>query len=147
MRIRRIGKRAYKKFADRELKAFFKEFYGKRESKFHISVHSAKEKMYRFAAMEGDRTVGALSLQVFPGIAKIGAFSVVKSSRDLGIGSKLLEKCESVARKMGCRKIWLFAFPNWPAYGFYKKHGYRKEALLRRHWGGKSDLAIMSKFL
>lgn len=147
MQIMGVGKKAYKKFADEELKAFFSEIYGKREGKIHSSIYSAKGKTFRFVAKEGNRALGALSIQVYPGVAKIGAFAVAKSRRDLGIGSKLLEKCEAVASKEGCRKIWLFTFQDWPAFGFYKKHGYRKEALLKRHWGGKSDLVIMSKFL
>lgn len=147
MKIVEIGKKSHKKIADSELKAFFRDFYGKGQGKIHSKIYSAKEKAFRFAAIEGGRPAGAISLSVFPGIAKIGAFAVAKTRRDFGIGGKLLKKCEQIARRYKCSKIWLFTFPDWPAFGFYKKHSYKKEALLRKHWGGKYDLVIMSKFL
>ena len=127
------------------MEQFFQDFFGKKDGKEYYKTYSVKEKKIFFAAKEGRKTVGVVSLRIGHKVAGIGAFVVGKGYRQIGVGSKLLEKCESVAKKNKCKKIWLWTLPTIKAYEFYKKRGYIEEARLKEHFGGK-DLSVMSKF-
>ncbi|MCI0504197.1 GNAT family N-acetyltransferase [Candidatus Micrarchaeota archaeon] len=146
MKIGKISKSADLRFAHRELEQFLIDFFGKEKSKEYIKAVSVKEKKIFFAAREGEKIVGMASLSVGHKVARLGSFVVAKKSRQSGVGTKLLDKCENVAKKNKCEKIWLFALPTTKAFGFYKKRGYVEEARLKRHFGG-ADLSVMSKFL
>ena len=146
MEIKSLSKAGYKRFADREMKLFFEDAFGKAGHDYYLT-YSAKEKKFLFRAVEGNKTVGVVSLSIFQNVAKLGAFVVTKNCRGTGAGSMLLEKCETVAKKNKCKKIWLHTFPSIKAYGFYKKNGYVEEARLEKHWAGKHPISVMSKFL
>ncbi|MFH1221685.1 MAG: GNAT family N-acetyltransferase [Candidatus Micrarchaeota archaeon] len=145
MRITKIGKNAYKRFVDSEMKDFFIDFFGKSVGSDYYKTYSFKEKKFLFAAKEKGKTIGVILLRVGHRVASIGAFAVTKGYRKKGVGSKLLEKCEAVARKNRCKKIWLWTVPAMPAYKFYKENGYKEEARLKKHFGGR-DLCVLSKF-
>ena len=145
MKIEKISNSIYRKFSDKEMEQFFQDFFGKKDGKEYYKTYSVKEKKIFFAAKEGRKTVGVVSLRIGYKVAGIGAFVVGKGYRKKGVGSKLLEKCESVAKKNKCKKIWLWTLPTIKAYEFYKKRGYIEEARLKKHFGGK-DLSVMSKF-
>jgi len=125
------------------------DLYGKKQGNEDYKVFSAKEKYYYFTAKKGNKTIGAIKLGIHmdEGVAHIGAFIVSKEHRDDGVGSELLEKCEQLARKHKCKKIWLWAFPFFDSYKFYKKRGYVEEGRLKKQWGGKRDMCFMAKFL
>jgi GNAT superfamily N-acetyltransferase len=144
MEIRSIDKSRYRRFVNREMKLFFKEGFGSQGMKYW-EAFSIKERALRFGAKEKGETLGAVSLHIHGKIARIGAFIVAKDSRGEGIGSNLLKKCEDEAKKNGCIKVWLWTFPKSDASSFYSKHGYKQEALVRKHFNG-ADLIIMSKF-
>ena len=145
MRIAKIGKNAYQKFVDREMKDFFLDFFGNKAGSEYYKAFTFKEKKYLFAAWDGQKIAGTIKLRINQSVASIGAFVVKKEYRKKGIGAKLLEKCEAVAKKNKCKKIWLWTAPTMPAYRFYKEQGYKEEARLKKHFGGK-DLCVMSKF-
>lgn len=145
MEIKIIGKPGYRRFVNMQMRLFFQESFGKDGGQYW-EAFSQKEKTLRFAAKEGGKVIGAVSLHIQGKVARIGAFVVSKPFREQGIGSSLIDRCEHAAKKSGCIKVWLFALPGTSAMGFYKKHGYMQEALLRKHFNGK-DLCIMSKFI
>lgn len=147
MKIVKVSKGVYQKFADSELKLFLQDFFGKAASKEYWTILSAKGKVLLFAAKNGHKILGAIRLNLEYKVARIGMFVVAAGKRNQGIGSMLLEKCEQEAKKHKCVKIWLHALPSTPAYKFYLNHGYSEEARLKKHLGGKSDLCIMSKFI
>jgi GNAT superfamily N-acetyltransferase len=145
MEIKKISKSSYRRFADDEMKLFFEDFFGKKDGSNYYTTYSSKEKKLFFAAKDGRKTVGVVSLRIRDKVAGIGAFVVARNCRETGVGSLLLEKCEEVAKKNKCMKIWLWTLPNIKAYKFYKSRGFKEEARLRKHWGGR-DLCVMSKF-
>jgi GNAT superfamily N-acetyltransferase len=146
MEVKTLSKAGYKRFADREMERFFEDFFGKEGHDYYLT-YSAKEKRFRFRAVEGGKTIGVVSLSISRNVAKLGAFIITKNRRGAGAGSMLLEKCEEIARKNKCKKIWLHTFPSIKAYGFYKSKGYVEEARLEKHWAGKRPISVMSKFL
>jgi N-acetylglutamate synthase-like GNAT family acetyltransferase len=145
MKIEKISNESYRRFAGKEMGQFFEDFFGKKNGKDYYKTYSIKEKKVFFAAKEGRKTIGVASLRLGHKVAGIGAFVVVREYRQSGIGTKLLEKCENVAKRNKCKKIWLWTLPTIKAYDFYKKRGYIEEARLKKHFGGK-DLSVMSKF-
>lgn len=145
MKIEKISNNTYSKFCDKEMGQFFEDFFGKKEGKDYYKTYSTKDKKIFFATKEGRKTIGVVSLRIGHRVAGIGAFVVAKGYRQKGTGSILLEKCEAVAKKNKCKKIWLWTLPTIKAYEFYKKRGYIEEARLKEHFGGK-DLSVMSKF-
>ncbi len=145
MMITKISESAYDRFTDKEMKLFFHEFFGRAEGRVFYTAFSVKEKRMLFAATEGKKTIGAVSLRINGPVASVGAFIVAKGYRGTGVGSRLLQRCEEVAKKHKCKKIWLWTLPNIMAYNFYKKRRYKEEARLKKHFGGK-DLCVMSKF-
>ena len=147
MEIKALSKTGYNRFADQEMKLFFSDFFGNAAGRDHYLIYSTHEKKLFFRAVEKGKTIGVVSLRIGRNIANIGAFVVSKSSRGAGAGRMLLEKCEQVAKKNRCKKIWLWTLPSIKAYGFYKRNGYIEEARLEKHWGGKYPVSVMSKFL
>ncbi len=146
MEVKTLSKVCYNRFANREFEQFFKDVFGK-SGHDHYLTFCTKEKTVRFRAVEKGKTIGAVSLRIGRNVARIGAFVVTKSRRGAGAGSMLLEKCETVAKKNKCKKIWVQTFPSIKAYGFYRKKGYVEEARLEKHWAGKHPISLMSKFL
>jgi len=146
MRIAPVSKKAYRKFMDMEMKGFFMDFFGKSAGADYYKTYSTKEKAYFLSAREGGRIVGAVKLRIGRKVASIGAFAVAKGRRRSGVGTELLERCEEIAKKKKCVKIWLWTLHTIDAYKFYRSRGYQEEARLKKHFGGK-DLSVMSKFL
>jgi len=144
--VARLSKPAYNRFVDSEMKRYFIEDFGKEHGLDHYKTFSCKRKTVLLCVKEKGKVIGAVALRIERTSASLGAFVVGKGCRGKGIGSALVKECESIARKKGCAKLWLFAFPDGAAYKFYKKHGFIEEARLKRHFG-PSDLCFMSKFI
>jgi predicted GNAT family N-acyltransferase len=58
-------------------------------------------------------------------VGQIGRMAVLKSYREMGIGSKVLEKLLSIAKSIGMKTIFLNA--QLDAIGFYRKYGFEEE--------------------
>ena len=145
MKIEEISKKTYRRFADNEMKQFFDDSFDRKQKAEFWSAYSHEGKRICFAAKEGTKTIGAVSVDIEYKVAKLGVFIVSEKYRNSGIGSHLLDKCEDLAKKNKCKKIWLFTLPTIKAFRFYKKRGYIEEGRLRKQFGGR-DASIMSKF-
>ncbi|MBK5350971.1 GNAT family N-acetyltransferase [Pseudomonas sp. TH41] len=72
---------------------------------------------------EHDEILGGLYGRVFYQWLFIELLSVPEQGRGQGIGSKLMQMAEALAREKECVGIWLDTF-DFQAPGFYKKLGY-----------------------
>lgn len=69
------------------------------------------------------KSVGGLTARVSYSRMFVELLFIPESLRGQGLGEKLIEEAETVARKMGCTGIWLDTF-SFQAPGFYKKLGF-----------------------
>ncbi len=80
------------------------------------------------------------------GVAYLSTIGVSKRVELRGIGSSLLEQLETTCRTIGARKLWLMVTHiNTEAISFYRRHGYRKEGMLRDMTLEGAHEIIMSK--
>lgn len=75
-----------------------------------------------FLAIAAGRAVGTARIVNRRGGAKIGRMAVLKTYRRKGVGTKLLNRAISTARRLGATKIYLHA--QVPVIGFYEKLGF-----------------------
>jgi predicted GNAT family N-acyltransferase len=75
-----------------------------------------------FLANSSGRAVGTARLVLRRGSAKIGRMAVLKTYRRQGVGTKLLKRAVSTARKLGATKIYLHA--QVPVISFYEVMGF-----------------------
>ena len=108
-----------------------------------------------FAAADGDRIVGRLSLSRDPHpasrhVADLGLMVAV-SHRRRGVGTALLDAAVAWAQEAGVRKLELHVFPwNEPALGLYETFGFEREGYRKRHYerGGELvDAILMAYFV
>jgi len=76
-------------------------------------------------ALRGDEVVGTLRIVKSGQHAKIGRMAVRAPARKSGVGSRLMQTAETIARQLGGLDIVLHA--QLTASGFYHKLGYRDE--------------------
>jgi [ribosomal protein S18]-alanine N-acetyltransferase len=92
--------------------------------------------------------VGFILSEENPPLAHIVTLDVEEKYRRRGIGTALLEKLESNLAARGVRSILLeTATNNEAAVAFWKSHGYRIEAVLKRYYLGRNDAYEMRKIL
>ncbi len=72
---------------------------------------------------DSDEILGGLYGRVFYQWFFIELLSVPEQARGQGMGSKLMQMAEDLAREKECVGIWLDTF-DFQAPEFYKKHGY-----------------------
>jgi ribosomal-protein-alanine N-acetyltransferase len=97
-------------------------------------------------AEEGGRIVGFIVSEENPPLAHIITLDVDAKHRRHGIGTALLETLESNLATRGVRSILLeTAIDNEAAVAFWKGHGYRIEATLKRYYLGRIDAYEMRK--
>jgi ribosomal protein S18 acetylase RimI-like enzyme len=109
-----------------------------------------------FLAFSDGRMVGYIAVvfgrfKKFRGNAYISNVSVLKDERGKGIGTKLLNIAEEVAKERNARRIELEVFAsNTNALGIYEKLGYVREGL-KKHAvelnGSFDDMILMAKFV
>ena len=92
-----------------------------------------------FVAVEGDRLVGHLGIQLHGyGVADLGMM-VTSDARGRGVGSALLSAAVTWARAVGAHKVALQVWPhNEAALALYRKFGFAQEGYLRRHYRRRS---------
>ncbi|WP_095192687.1 GNAT family N-acetyltransferase [Pseudomonas sp. Irchel 3A7] len=72
---------------------------------------------------ENDEILGGLYARMLYQWLFIELLSVPEQARGQGMGSKLMQMAEDLAREKGCVGVWLDTF-DFQAPEFYKKHGY-----------------------
>ena len=89
----------------------------------------------RYVADAGGVVVGNLGMELRPyNVAELGMF-VHRDWRRRGVGSALMEAGIDWARSAGAHKVALQLWPhNHAALALYRKFGFEREGLLRRHY-------------
>jgi predicted GNAT family N-acyltransferase len=82
------------------------------------------EAVHLVAVADG-RVVGTLRLLAAGDVSRLGRMVVSPGLRGSGIGGRLLDLADEVAREMGHRRIALHA--QVPALGVYERAGYRRQ--------------------
>lgn len=103
------------------------------EIKNRLSVSPKSKNTKLYLAKENDSEIGFVSIDEFSGVQYIVLYEVFVSShlRNQGYGSKLLFEVESLAKKLGYKKIIVNPEPfemNYPKrklIKWYEKNGYQ----------------------
>jgi [ribosomal protein S18]-alanine N-acetyltransferase len=99
-------------------------------------------------AVDGDRIAGFVLTEENPPLAHIITLDVAGAHRRQGVGTALLAESERNLRLRGVRSILLeTAIDNEAAVAFWKRHGYRIEAVLKRYYLRRLDAYEMRKRL
>jgi GNAT superfamily N-acetyltransferase len=104
------------------------------------------EQTHDFAAVEGDRTVGAATIRIAASLAHVERIVVALDARRTGIGRKLLDAAADVANYYNCHKMTVMVPHRSETQAFFEACGYREEAVLPQHTF-KLDMAVLRKFL
>jgi [ribosomal protein S18]-alanine N-acetyltransferase len=118
--------------------------YSKTTLRYFLNLPSAD----CVVAEEEKRVVGFALSEENPPLAHIITLDVAEKWRRQGVGSALLLELEKNFGRRGVRSILLeTAMDNEAAVAFWKKHGYRVEAILKRYYLGRLDAYEMRKKL
>jgi [ribosomal protein S18]-alanine N-acetyltransferase len=99
-------------------------------------------------AADGPRIAGFILTEENPPLAHIITLDVAEALRRRGVGSALLAESERNLALRGVRSILLeTAIDNDGAVAFWKRHGYRIEAVLKRYYLRRLDAYEMRKIL
>ncbi|MHB8499323.1 MAG: GNAT family N-acetyltransferase [Candidatus Acidiferrales bacterium] len=99
-------------------------------------------------AADGARIAGFILTEENPPLAHVITLDVAEAYRRHGVGSALLAESETNLILRGVRTILIeTAIDNEPAVAFWKRHGYRIEAVLKRYYLGRLDAYEMRKLL
>jgi ribosomal-protein-alanine N-acetyltransferase len=99
-------------------------------------------------AADGPRIAGFILTEENPPLAHIITLDVAESYRRQGVGSALLAESERNLALRGVRSILLeTAIDSEGAVAFWKRHGYRIEAVLKRYYLRRLDAYEMRKIL
>ena len=99
-------------------------------------------------AADGARVVGFVLTEENPPLAHIITLDVAEAHRRNGVGSALLRESEKNLALRGVRSVLLeTAIDNEAAVAFWKRHGYRIEAVLKRYYLARLDAYEMRKIL
>jgi len=95
---------------------------------------------------QGKQIVGFILAETNPPLAHIITLDVAESHRRAGLGSALVAEMEKHFQFKQVRAVLLeTAVDNDTGIAFWKKHGYREEAVLKRYYLGKVDAYEMRK--
>ncbi|HEV2196982.1 MAG TPA: N-acetyltransferase [Candidatus Acidoferrum sp.] len=118
--------------------------YSKTTLRYFLTVPSADCTV----AEDGGHIVGFILSEENPPLAHIITLDVEAKYRRQGAGTALLEAQETNLASRGVRSILLeTAMDNEAAVAFWKRHGYRIEATLKRYYLGRIDAYEMRKIL
>lgn len=130
-----------REFNRKEWKLVHPEHFG---SKQNINYWTKKKFAYK-AEVDG-KIAGTLNGNYMAGVMYLSQLIIAGGKRGLGIGKKLMDKAEKLAKDVRLHKIYLHTGSNWKAVKFYEKLGYIKETKLKNHYEHQ-DFWIMSKEL
>ena len=144
---------ALRDYADGDFPALFKLdqscfaagiSYSKTTLKYFLDLPSAD----CLVAEDGKRIVGFVLSEENPPLAHIITLDVAETHRRQGLGSQLLAELEKNFAYRGIRSVLLeTAIDNDVAVAFWKRHGYRVEAVLKRYYLQRLDAYEMRKRL
>ena len=99
-------------------------------------------------AMDGAKIAGFILTEENPPLAHVITLDVAEAFRRQGVGSELLKESERNLALRGVRNVLLeTATDNEAAVAFWKRHGYRVEAVLKRYYLSRLDAYEMRKIL
>ncbi|MGB6597515.1 MAG: N-acetyltransferase [Candidatus Acidiferrum sp.] len=99
-------------------------------------------------ATDGARIAGFILTEENPPLAHVITLDVAETHRRHGVGSALLAESEKNLALRGVRTILIeTAIDNEGAVAFWKRRGYRIEAVLKRYYLGRLDAYEMRKLL
>lgn len=107
-----------------------------------------KNNGYYFGAYEKNKLIGAILVNRFDQ-PKLWIFflEVTEEYRNLGIATKLLKKVEKSAPKNYSILFTDFEKNDKEALAFYKKHRFKKQAVIRDWYGKNAKGLIYTKYL
>ena len=113
------------------------------------SISSEAKRGISLVAIDAGRVIGYCHASISDyGAAYISTVGVSPDERKRGAGAMLLKELEEICRKNGVRKIWLMVtHVNREAISFYRRHGYRKEGMIRDLTTEGAHEIIMSRHL
>jgi ribosomal protein S18 acetylase RimI-like enzyme len=118
--------------------------YSKTTLRYFLTMASAD----CVVATEDGHVAGFIVSEENPPLAHILTLDVAETHRRHGVGTVLLRELEANLAARGVRTILLeTAIENEAAVAFWKRHGYRIEAVLKRYYLGRLDAYEMRKFL
>jgi ribosomal-protein-alanine N-acetyltransferase len=118
--------------------------YSKTTLRYFLTIASAD----CVVAVDGARIAGFILTEENPPLAHIITLDVAQAHRRHGVGTALLAESEKNLALRGVRSVLLeTAIDNEAAVAFWKKHGYRIEAVLKRYYLGRLDAYEMRKRL
>jgi L-amino acid N-acyltransferase YncA len=125
--------------------SFMKDWFDKHNGRYQVIV-----------AEEGNKILGWASLNpynnraAYLGVADLSLY-ISRESRGKGIGGKLLEAIQIIAKENDFHKIVLFTFPfNQLGQGLYRNKGYREVGVFKNQGildGQYVDVMAMEKLL
>ena len=118
--------------------------YSKTTLRYFLTISSAD----CIVAADGEQIAGFILTAENPPLAHVITLDVSETHRRHGVGSALLAESEKNLTLRGVRSILLeTAIENEAGVAFWKRHGYRTEAILKRYYLGKLDAYEMRKIL
>jgi len=118
--------------------------YSKTTLRYFLTISSAD----CILAADGKQIAGFILTEENPPLAHVITLDVAETHRRHGVGSALLAESEKNLTLRGVRSILLeTAIENEAGVAFWKRHGYRIEAILKRYYPGKLDAYEMRKIL
>lgn len=118
--------------------------YSKTTLRYFLTIASAD----CIVAADGTQIAGFILTEENPPLAHVITLDVAETHRRHGVGSTLLAESEKNLALRGVRSILLeTAIDNEAAVAFWKRHGYRTEAVLKRYYLGRLDAYEMRKIL
>jgi [ribosomal protein S18]-alanine N-acetyltransferase len=118
--------------------------YSKTTLHYFLTIASAD----CIVAADGKRIAGFILTEENPPLAHIITLDVAEAHRRQGVGTAVLLESEKNLALRGVRSILLeTAIDNDGAVAFWKRHGYRIEAVLKRYYLGRLDAYEMRKIL
>jgi [ribosomal protein S18]-alanine N-acetyltransferase len=118
--------------------------YSKTTLRYFLSLPSAD----CVVAIDGGKLAGFILTEENPPLAHVITLDIAESYRRHGVGTALLQENEKNLALRGVRTVLLeTAIENDAAVAFWKRHGYRTEAVLKRYYLGRLDAYEMRKTL
>jgi len=117
-------------------------------SKMMLRYYLAQPGAECLVAVDEKKMVGFLISEENPPLGHIITLDVAATHRRHGVGTKLLNENEEHMAYRGVRTVLLeTATTNEAGIAFWERHGYRREAVLKKYYSGGLDAFEMRKRL